>query len=234
MNERAQFFAPTSGLSLEQLPFAAWVADANSHWLESNEAALNMREPLQRAAELLDAIAQSIDSGETITLRNHDVDGIGGFFLDGVAAQEIENKHIRSIVARKEFMDALDLPPEDWDMRNHVSFAHFVWPNTVMVWHPDYISQLSLYPTAVDETVVMHSCLVPRAPESEKEQAHYERGFEIIENGVFGPEDLHICEQAQIGMASGANDTLMIGGHENGLRNFYQIIEDHMGPYRPA
>ena len=77
MNERAQFFAPTSGLSLEQLPFAAWVADTNGHWLESNEAALNMREPLQRATELVQAIAQSIDSGETITLRNHDVDGIG-------------------------------------------------------------------------------------------------------------------------------------------------------------
>jgi phenylpropionate dioxygenase-like ring-hydroxylating dioxygenase large terminal subunit len=158
---------------------------------------------------------------------------VGGFFLDCVAAQEREQQHIRSIVARKEFAESLQLPPEQWDFRNHASFAHFIWPNTIMVFHPDYISQMALYPQSPSETVVVHSCVIDREPLSEAELAHYERGFAMIEDGVFNAEDLHVCEQAQIGMDSGANDTLLIGGHEGGLRNFYEIVEETTGPYRP-
>ena len=97
--------------------------------------------------------------------------------------------------------------------------------------HPDYSSQLSVFPISVDETLVLHNCVVQRKPQSEKEQAHFERGFKTIDDKVFSEEDLHVCEQAQIGMASGANQTFLVGGYESGIRVFHQVLKDAMDKY---
>ena len=59
-----------------------------------------------------------------------------------------------------------------------------------MVFHPDYISHMGLFPQAIDETTVVHTCLIPKPPETEKELEHWERAFDIIENGVFQAERL--------------------------------------------
>ena len=74
--------------------------------------------------------------------------------------------------------------------------------------------------------------MVYREPQSEKEEAHFNRAFQIIDKGVFESEDFHVCEQAQIGMSSGANETLLVGGYEWGLRTFHEIYEDAIGAYK--
>ena len=59
------------------------------------------------------------------------------------------------------------------------------------------------------------------------------RAFDIIENGVFGPEDFFVCEQAQIGMASGANNHLLMGAHESAVKAFHDLLAEKMGAYQP-
>tara|TARA_Y100000385_G_C13090086_1_gene638305 strand:- start:1064 stop:2236 length:1173 start_codon:yes stop_codon:yes gene_type:complete len=157
---------------------------------------------------------------------------VGGFFKDNLAVQEREKQHIRSIVARNEIEEAIDLPSDKWNFRNHGSFSHLIWPNTTTIMHPDYTSQVTFYPTKVDETVIIHNCIITRKPESEKELAHFERSFKLIDQGVFASEDFHICAQAQIGMKSGANDTFLVGGYEKGLKTFHDILGEKLGPYR--
>ena len=156
---------------------------------------------------------------------------VGKFFLDNMTVQERTEQHIRSIVARKGFEEAMNQAPATWNFRQQSSFAHFIWPNTITIIHPDYTSQVSLYPIAVDKTIIIHNCVVEREPQSEKEQAHFERSFKLIDEGVFASEDFYICEQAQLGMKSGANDTLLIGGYESGIRTFHQILRDSIGTY---
>jgi phenylpropionate dioxygenase-like ring-hydroxylating dioxygenase large terminal subunit len=158
---------------------------------------------------------------------------VGGFFKDNLAVQEREQQHIRSIVARNEIEEVLDEPAEKWNFRHHGSFSHFVWPNTTMIMHPDYTSQVTFYPIKVDETVIVHNCVIPRKPQSEKELGHFERSFKLIDEGVFANEDFHVCAQAQIGLKSGANDTFIAGGYEIGLRAFHDILKESVGPYRP-
>lgn len=152
-------------------------------------------------------------------------------FLDAVARSERSGNHILAVVARNEFDQALELPREQWDLRRHVSCAMYLFPNIEIVVHPDYISYLAFFPTAVDETVVVHACFIEEEPKDEKAAAHWERAFDIIENGVFGPEDYFVCEQAQIGMSSGANTHLTIGAHESGVAEFHKILVDHMGAF---
>jgi len=57
--------------------------------------------------------------------------------------------------------------------------------------------------------------------------------FDIIENGVFKPEDFFVCEQAQVGMASGANNHLTMGAHETGVKAFHNLLAEKMGAYQP-
>jgi hypothetical protein len=50
---------------------------------------------------------------------------------------------------------------------------------------------------------------------------------------VFGREDFFVCEQAQIGMASGANNLLLMGAHETAVKSFHDLLAEKMGAYQP-
>lgn len=156
---------------------------------------------------------------------------VGPRFMDVVSRSERSGDHLVSVVARSEFAQALDLPAQEWDLRRHASCAMYLFPNVEMIIHPDYISYLAFFPTRVDETVVVHGCFIEEEPRDEKAAAHWERAFDIIENGVFHPEDFFVCEQAQMGMSSGANSHLVLGAHETGVKAFHDLLAEKMGPY---
>lgn len=156
---------------------------------------------------------------------------VGPRFIDVVSRAERSGDHLLSVVARNEFSDALNLPAEQWDLRRQASCAMYLYPNVELIIHPDYISYLAFFPKAVDATVVVHGCLIEEEPRDEKAAAHWERAFDIIENGVFHPEDFFVCEQAQIGMSSGANTHLLLGAHETGVKAFHDLLAEKMGAY---
>ncbi|MEK9970423.1 MAG: SRPBCC family protein [Ferrovibrio sp.] len=154
---------------------------------------------------------------------------VGPFFLDNCAVMDSVGPHVRAVVARQEFAEIAGLPEQDWDARRHSSFAYMLFPSTVLVLHPDYTSILSMIPLAPDETLFRHIMLVPQLPQTDKADAHYRRSFELIEDGVFQAEDLHVAEQAQIGMASGANRTMIFGRFESGIRRFHDTLDQWLG-----
>jgi len=157
---------------------------------------------------------------------------VGSFFADNMAVQVREKDHIRSIVARKNIMNVLDSPSHDWDLRNDASYSHFIWPNTVLIIHPDYLSQCTFYPKSVDETIIVHNCAIHTPITSEKAAAHFEKSFNLIDKGVFANEDFYVSSQAQIGVHSGANEYFTLGGYEAGIRQFHDILYEKTGPYR--
>ena len=157
---------------------------------------------------------------------------VGEFFRDNMAVQDRERDHLRSIVARKEIEHVLHEGPDHWDLRNHGSFAYLIWPNTTMIIHPDYISQVTFYPISEEETTIVHNCVIHEDTLSEKALNHYNRSFQLIDEGVFANEDFHVCQQAQIGLKSGANDFFTIGGYEDGIRQFHKILQEKAGAYR--
>src|ERR1051326_1911739 len=116
-------------------------------------------------------------------------------------------------------------PPERWSPQVHATLVHFVFPNSIFVYHPDYISHLGMFPNGVDETLFVNTMLIPEKPTDEKAEAHWQRSFELIDTVVFNSEDLVICEQIQRGLQSGANDALILGGLEQNLLHFHSTIE---------
>lgn len=154
---------------------------------------------------------------------------IAPFFTDNRAVFDRVGPHLRNVVARLEFPEIARLPEAEWDPRRHSTFAYLLFPNTILVLHPDYTSILTMYPTAPDETLFSHVMLTPHAPRNADEAAHWQRSFELIEGGVFQAEDLFISEQAQIGMASGANRTMIYGRFERGIRIFHETLDEWLG-----
>jgi len=154
---------------------------------------------------------------------------VGPFFQDGAAILDQVGPHIRSIVARQEFPEIANLPESAWDARRHASFAYVLYPNTVLVLHPDYTSILGMFPAGTDHTDFVHVMLTPHAPRNEKERDHWQRSFELIEGGVFQAEDLWISERIQAGLRSGANTRFTFGQLEYGIKVFHQNLDRDLG-----
>lgn len=149
---------------------------------------------------------------------------IGPMFMDSISVANQAGPHIRSMVARTEFPEALEMSRGQWSFSDHVTMAYQIFPNTTLVFHPDYLSILTVYPVASDETIVQHICLIPEPIKDEKEQAHWDRAFDIIENRVFEAEDFFVCEQAQIGLNAGVQPDFLLGGYEVGIAMYHREL----------
>ncbi len=151
---------------------------------------------------------------------------IAPFFKDCVSINERAGDHLRAVVARDSFDETASLPPDQWNIREHATYSHYVFPNSIFIMHPDYISIIGLFPLSPGETVYTHRLLTPHAPQSGKERDHYERSFDLIENGVFQAEDLDVSERAQAAMEGGAKWPMTLGAMETGIRMVHDILEE--------
>jgi hypothetical protein len=100
-----------------------------------------------------------------------------------------------------------------------------VFPNAILILHPEYTSIISLFPLSPDQTVFAHTMLTPQPPVNEEQKDHFRRSFQLIDQGVFQAEDIFVSEGAQRGMRSGANSSLLFGGLEESAVHFHEIIE---------
>lgn len=150
---------------------------------------------------------------------------IGPFFTDTKSAGEGVGPHTRILVARDNFVEVRNQPRESWDIRNQATLTHAIFPNSLIIYHTSYTSHLGMFPTAPGEILFVHTMFTPHEARDEKELDRWERSFTLVNDGVFGAEDLYISEQIQLGIASGANETLLLGRFENHLHRFHDNVE---------
>ena len=150
---------------------------------------------------------------------------ISPFFIDTKSTGEGVGPHTRILVGRDKLPEAQGLPPAQWDLRRHSTLTHAIFPNSLIIYHPDFTSHLGMFPSAPGEISFVHTMFTPHEPRSDKERAHWERAFAMVDEGVFGAEDLFISEQIQLGLGSGANDSFLLGRFEHHLRRFHENIE---------
>ena len=83
---------------------------------------------------------------------------------------------------------------------------------------------MAMFPIGPDQMQFVHTLFTPHEPRNDKEHAHWARTFKLIDEGVFGSEDLFISEQIQLGLASGANERFTLGRFEQHLRRFHENV----------
>ena len=146
-------------------------------------------------------------------------ESLARFFLEQTILDDCA-PHVRQVGARKSLLDrdAGSKPPS---VRRDTTVFYNVFPNAVLVFHPHWVSQMSLFPKGVDHVRVVHRMLAREVPTDDEARERLERSFEHIHGQVFEKEDLAIAESIQSTLASGANDELTLGGMEEGMRLFH-------------
>lgn len=150
---------------------------------------------------------------------------VGPFFEDSLAVFDIEGRHFRSGVARQG-LDLADVEKVDLDtLRDKISFTHFVYPNHIFIFHPDYVSQSSIIPTTHDQFDWVHRMLIPRGQNLPDRAQHWENSYRLIEGGVFQAEDLAAAEKIQRGLRAGIGDPMPLGQLEPLIRAFHDQLD---------
>jgi Rieske 2Fe-2S family protein len=106
-------------------------------------------------------------------------------------------------------------------VRRYTTPFYNLFPNAVLVFHPLWLSQMSLMPEGVDQVRVVHRMLLAEPPSDDAERVRLEKSFAHIHGEVFEKEDLAICESIQSTLNSGANSNVLLGGLEEGMRLFH-------------
>ena len=161
-------------------------------------------------------------------------DTIYPFFADGLTAGDRFGPHIQSLVGRREgqtWAGGDDAPPEDMaGLCELVTPSQVIFPNTITIFHPDYLSLVTLYPVAAGRLRWTHRMLIPAERATPDWAPHWEKTFRLIEEGVFQKEDIACAVGIQQGFASGANTHLTAGRAEQGLGWFHADVAKRLAP----
>ena len=161
-------------------------------------------------------------------------DTIWPYFADGITAAERYGPHISSLVARREAQDwaaapAAAVPEGQVGVRELATPSQVIFPNTITIFHPDYLSLITLYPTGPETLRWTHRMLVPREKNTPDWAPHWEKTFRLIEQGVFQKEDIHCAVGIQQGLKSGANRELTLGRIEQALAWYHRSVAEAIG-----
>lgn len=149
-------------------------------------------------------------------------DSIYRFFLDAMSLAEPVGPHIRAVSGRRALKEA-PASLEGADLRLLATPSFLIFPATILIVHPDFVSIVSLTPLGPERTEWRHTMVVPSARASEEE--HWNRSWALIEDGVFQREDLWVCEQVQRGVEAGATMPLLFGALELPIAWFHAAID---------
>lgn len=148
---------------------------------------------------------------------------IGDMFADVPNVYDRFGRHTRQVSGKVNFTpDLLDQPVKN--IHELVTHAYLAFPNTVVVTSPYYISVMIIMPRAAGRSVVDYFMLTRQAPDNPKAESLYARSYELILK-VFGTEDFRAAEISQEGLDSGALDTVVYGGLEHAIPDFYETLE---------
>jgi len=149
---------------------------------------------------------------------------IARFFADGITAADTLGTHQRSLVGRSGYTERVDV--SDWSaVRAVMTYTYQLFPATIIIMSPDYVNLMVLMPQAVGRTLVEDFMLIPEAPRTPEEAAHWAKSWALLDEGVFGAEDFRAAALGQQGLATGTLDQLTLGTLETGIRHFHDQLE---------
>ncbi|MGJ7495377.1 aromatic ring-hydroxylating oxygenase subunit alpha [Variovorax sp. RT4R15] len=156
-------------------------------------------------------------------------DTIYPFFADAYTVNLHAGPHQDSLVARRTAFDAFASPRDRYELCKLATPTQLVFPNTFLIWHPDYVSLIGMFSPAVDQIRWVHTMLIPPDRAGEDWTAHWEKSFRLIEQTVFQQEDIATAVAIQRGLSSGANTHFHLGRLEHEVMRFHRGIDDALG-----
>jgi phenylpropionate dioxygenase-like ring-hydroxylating dioxygenase large terminal subunit len=152
-------------------------------------------------------------------------DTIYPFFADAMAVNLYAGPHQDSLVARRTALEGFDMPADRAALCKIATPTQLLFPNTFLIWHPDYVSLIGMFSPAPDQVRWVHTMLIPSERSGDEWTAHWEKTFRLIEQTVFQKEDIATAVAIQRGLGSGANAGLRAGRLESDVLRFHRHVD---------
>jgi hypothetical protein len=152
-------------------------------------------------------------------------DTIYPFFADAYTVTHHAGPHQDSLVVRRAAFEPFAPPADRYALCKLATPTQLVFPNTFLIWHPDYVSLIGMFSPAVDRVRWIHTMLIPPERCGADWTPHWEKTFRLIEQTVFQQEDIATAVATQRGFASGANAALHLGRLEHGVLRFHRHVD---------
>jgi glycine betaine catabolism A len=146
------------------------------------------------------------------------------FFREDVVV-DMEGRNVRSVGARKNLLEIASMPRTEWDVRASTTVFYNLFPNSILVFHPDTVSHIALFPRSLGEVEFVHTMLAPREPRTEEERQSWKKTWELIDGTVFAKEDLAIAENIQSVLHANDAKEFKLGSLEYSIRFFHDEID---------
>ena len=156
-------------------------------------------------------------------------DTIYPFFADAYTVNLHAGPHQDSLVARRTAFENFESPQGREALCKLATPTQLVFPNTFLIWHPDYVSLIGMFSPAVDQVRWVHTMLIPPDRTGDDWTPHWEKTFQLIEQTVFQQEDIATAVAIQRGISSGANTHFHLGRLEHEVLRFHRNIDDALG-----
>ncbi|HKY92567.1 MAG TPA: SRPBCC family protein, partial [Nevskiaceae bacterium] len=155
------------------------------------------------------------------------------FFVDAPQMIERIGRHLRQTSGSRKGFSAADVSPLWPELRKSVVYAYIAFPNVVVVTSPTYVSVVIQTPLARNRTHVRYAMLVEAGSEGTDIDRLHEKSYKLMSE-AFGNEDFRAAELSQEGLETGALERLTLGGMEQGVRRFHDLVDECTGLFGAA
>ncbi len=154
---------------------------------------------------------------------------VGPMFADVPTVATRMGDHIRQTSGKIEFSPA-ELEKEGTkNIHKIVTHAYMLFPNTVVITSPYYMSVMIIMPNAVGKTTVDYHMLTLNPVDNPHAEQLYKTSYETV-LGVFGNEDFAASETCYTGLKSGALDDIGVVycGLEQCIPMQYETLDKYL------
>lgn len=159
---------------------------------------------------------------ENYHVRKTHRDTIDYMFLDNVGCYERFEHQQRNLYPKKTTASLTGKPRSEWNLREHGNLLYLLFPNALILIEPDHINVSLVFPDGIDQSYLYNFTLLPEAP-SEKGTAYFRKNNTLLYEAL--EEDFSMAGDVQKGLKSGANQELVHGRYEQGLRYFHESVD---------
>jgi phenylpropionate dioxygenase-like ring-hydroxylating dioxygenase large terminal subunit len=132
------------------------------------------------------------------------------FFADAYSVNLEAGPHQDSLVARRAAFEPFEIPTDRYGLCKLATPTQLLFPNTFLIWHPDYVSLVGMFSPSPDSVRWVHTMLIPPDRAGEDWTPHWEKTFRLIEETVFQQEDIATAVAIQRGVLGGANKGMQL------------------------
>jgi hypothetical protein len=148
-----------------------------------------------------------------------------------VSTYEDHGRHALFGSPRKSIDQWIDADPDDGTtLRDHISVAHFLFPNCTLLRQPDHFQVLSFFPDPQEpgKSRMEMRLVVPRLEASGLDEAawtrRWDKNWDIL-MAVLRDEDFPLLRDQQVALSSEDAGPLVLGRNEIANQHFHRELE---------